>query len=282
MSKREAVVSVIVPTRNSAPTLERCLASIRSQTHSPVELIVVDNQSSDSTPEIARRYCDIVETRGPERSSQRNHGARVAHGRYLLFIDSDMELSQSVVADCLKVIRDTNAPAVIVPEISIGDGFLARCRAFERSFYAGDDSIEGARFFDRLAFERVGGYDEKLIALEDWDLSARVAAAQRLPRTDSVIAHNEGRLRLTTLLAKKRYYASSAIHYVRKHGGPAVRQGNIVFRPAFLRNWNRLLRHPVLTLGVLSIKSLEAGAVAWGIIAGPGKKQDSSGQSIPA
>ena len=55
---KEPLVSVIVPTRNSAQFLERCLASIRNQSYANVEVIAVDNYSSDGTPEIGRKYAD--------------------------------------------------------------------------------------------------------------------------------------------------------------------------------------------------------------------------------
>ena len=75
------LVSVVVPTRNAARTLDACLRSIRSQTYGRVELVVVDNHSLDATPEIARRYVDAFETSGPERSAQRNRGASVSMAR---------------------------------------------------------------------------------------------------------------------------------------------------------------------------------------------------------
>ena len=61
------LVSVVVPTRNSARTIERCLRSIRAQSHPEVELIVVDNDSDDATPELAVGIADLVLHAGPER-----------------------------------------------------------------------------------------------------------------------------------------------------------------------------------------------------------------------
>jgi glycosyltransferase involved in cell wall biosynthesis len=263
-----SLVSVIVPTRNSARTLEACLTSIRAQFYQPVEIVVVDNESTDQTLDIARRHADIVETFGPERSAQRNRGARLAAGRYLLFIDSDMALSPRVVGECMDAVQLTGARAVVIPEISIGEGFLARCRALERSCYWGDDSVEAARFFPRAVFEASGGFDENLTGPEDWDLSMRIAGGSHFPRTASHISHDEGRLQLGAVLAKKRYYASSSLTYWRKHGRSTISQANLVLRPAFLRNWRRFLRHPVLLVGVVAIRTLETMAAFWGVLAG--------------
>ena len=96
---RQEAVSVVVTTRNSGQTLEACLDSIRRQTYTATELVVVDNHSSDRTLEIANRFADKVATIGPERSAQRNHGASIASGAFLLFIDADMVLDPEVVAE---------------------------------------------------------------------------------------------------------------------------------------------------------------------------------------
>ena len=62
------LVSVIVPTKNSERTLAKCLDSIRNQTYKSIEIIVVDNNSIDSTKEIAKRFTKKVYNKGPERS----------------------------------------------------------------------------------------------------------------------------------------------------------------------------------------------------------------------
>ena len=62
-------VSVIVATLNSERTLGDCLRSIKAQTYPDIELLVVDNFSSDRTLEVAMQYADKVEQVGPERSA---------------------------------------------------------------------------------------------------------------------------------------------------------------------------------------------------------------------
>jgi glycosyltransferase involved in cell wall biosynthesis len=262
---RRSHVSVVVPTRNSERFLAACLQSVRNQTYKTIEVIVVDNQSADGTIDIARRFADQVETCGPERSSQRNRGAYLARGSYLLFVDSDMILDPNVIADCVTIAENDSVAGVIVPEISIGHGFWARCRALERSCYVGDDLVEAARFFPRSTFETIGGFDEGLIAGEDWDLTARARDYGRIARTRSHILHDEGELRLRAHLAKKAYYARAFRPYWKKHPALARQQANLIFRPAFARHWRRLAKHPTLTLGFLTLKAFEQGASVWGL-----------------
>src|SRR5205823_6051942 len=150
---------------------------------------------------------------------------------------SDMSLSPEVVSECISVLNSPAAPpAVLIPEISVGKGFWAKCRALERSCYVGDDLVEAPRFFTRTTFESVGGFDEGLVAVEDWDLSIRVAADRPFPRVKAWIVHDEGRLRLSACLAKKRYYAASLLPFWRKHGMKGIRRANSIARPAFARN----------------------------------------------
>ena len=264
-------VSVVVPTRNSAEVIGRCLESIRAQTYPAIELIVVDNGSTDATKDLACRHADRVLDGGPERSAQRNLGARVAAGEYLLMIDSDMELTRRVVEACVeRVTADPGVKAVIIPEESFGVGFWARCKSLERSFYVGVDWIEAARFFSRSAYEEAGGYDTNLLGPEDWDLSQRVSRRHRVERIDQLILHNEGRLTLGKSLQKKYLYAGSAGAYLaagerrstlRHPAGPLARYRLFLSRPG------RLLRHPLVGLGMLLMKTGEYGVGGLGYLA---------------
>jgi glycosyltransferase involved in cell wall biosynthesis len=264
-----ALVTVVVPTRNSAAHIGPCLESIRAQSYEPIELVVVDNHSTDGTEELARELADQVLLIGPERSAQRNEGARAGSGDYLLFIDSDMALERDVVAQCVEAVRaDPARTVVVIPEVSVGTGFWARCKALERSCYVGDETIEAARFFPAELFRELGGFDERLPAgPEDWDLHerARLAGAS-VARTPAFISHDEGALRLGRTVAKKFHYGGSMGEYMRRHPQLARRQLRVV-RPAFVREWRTLAREPVVAVGMLFMKGLEFGAGAAGLAA---------------
>ena len=88
-------ISVIIPVRNSASTLTRCLESVISQTYSDWEALCVYDDSDDNSLAIIKEYCEkdsrfvLVRGRGVNLSCARNDGMKSASGKYILFLDSD-------------------------------------------------------------------------------------------------------------------------------------------------------------------------------------------------
>ncbi len=266
-------VSIIIPTKNSGSTIYACLASIKSQTYPHTECIVVDNGSSDATVAIASSLGIRTETWGNERSAQRNYGARISKGEYLLFIDSDMELEKGVVAECVQAIaKDKNLQALIISEQSFGFGFWASCKAFERASYSSLPWMSAARFLSRHAFERSRGFDETLVGGEDFDLQNRLAhafGAKGIGRISSVIRHNEGSPSLGKLWRKKYYYGKTIHIYQKKAHNRHLfqRQASPLQRIiAISSDPQRIIRHPVVYAGTVFMKITEFIAGALGYI----------------
>lgn len=252
-------VTVVVPTKNAARTLGRCLDSLRQQTY-PCTTVVVDNNSSDDTIHIAHLGADILLFAGPERSAQRNVGARACPADVVGFIDSDMIVEPSVVAEAVAAITQ-GAASVVVPERTIGSGFWVTVRAFERSFYEGSEMIEAARFFSWQVFTQVGGFDESLTGPEDWDLAAASRLLGPSARTLAAIEHDEGTLSYLHACRKKGYYGPGLASYVSKHGPSALHQ--IVSRPWMTQPLKLLSARG---LGMIALKLGEATAVAFSLI----------------
>jgi len=259
------LVSAVVPTFNSEKFFEECLKSVRGQTYPNIEIIVVDNYSRDKTREIAENYGARIFLSDAKRSEARNIGVERAKGKLVLFVDSDMELDFSVVDECVEKIGEGN-DGVIIPEISVGSSFWAKCKALEKTCYIGDDSIEASRFFRRTVFETVGGYDSELEAGEDWDLNQRTRkAGYSVGRIDAFIKHHEGRLSLQETMLKKRHYGKTLQRYRMKHPGEARQQLKLI-RPAMMRNWRKLAKDPIHALGMFFMKACEFLAAGFGLV----------------
>lgn len=256
MMREQPSVSVVIPTKNSETTLQRCLVSIRKQTYPNTEIIIVDSYSRDGTEKIAENCGVRIVESGAKRSEARNLGVNIARGEFVFFIDSDMELDSHVIEECVGKIKE-GYDAIIIPEISVGEGFWAKCRALEKLCYVGDDLIEGTRFFKKSVFKALGGYDPQLEAGEDWDLSNRVRkASYRIARVKRFVMHHEGRLSLRDSVKKKQYYAKTIDRYIQKHPDLAKKQFRLL-RPAFIKNWRKMVADPIHTVGLFGMKICE-------------------------
>lgn len=267
---KNPLVSIIITTKNSARTLEALMKSLYSQTYKPLEIILVDNNSSDKTPEIAKKYTRLVFQKGPERSAQRNFGIAKAKGEFCLVLDSDMVLEKDVVKECVGLLtKNPSLGAIIIPERSFGQGFWSSVKTFERSINEGENYFEAARFFPKTIITKLGGYDEQITGPEDWDLPQRVAKLYPIGRIKTYINHDEGNHTLMGLARKKYYYGLSVHSYLKKQGlSPVSARTIYLLRPAFYRNWKRLLQHPELTLGLVIMLTAETVAGGWGYLKG--------------
>ena len=255
-------VSIVIPTINSAKTLYRCLRSIRLQSYKNIEIIVVDAHSLDRTTQIASNFNAKIYLAAGERTAAKNFGISKSTGEFLLFIDSDMILQTAVISECVSMCSyDYNVAGVIIPERSVGTSFWVKVRDFERSLYSGS-KIESARFFRKSFVVQVGGFDEDIIFYEESTLHQKLEMLGLIvnKRSNSVILHDEEEFDLAEWLRKKKYYSTNAALYASKFPTYAEIQTKIYQRIRIFTsnsNWKKLVRHPVLSVGLFLLKSLE-------------------------
>jgi glycosyltransferase involved in cell wall biosynthesis len=264
----DELVSVVVPTRDVGGTIERCLNSIRAQTHPAIELIVVDNFSQDGTWETARRLADVAVQAGPERATQRNLGIERARGEWVLWIDADMELPPEAAERALAAAHAASAVGVFIPEATIGNGFWTSCRALERRCYHGEPRIEAPRLLRTGYLRDLGGFNEQLAGTEDAELRTRMLAdGASLAWADTLIVHHEGRLTLAGVARKRFYYGKGILTY--RHAHPGAVSGQLgATVGAFWRHRRLLAADPPHAAGVLLLRAWEAAAYVAGAAAG--------------
>jgi len=256
------LVSVIITTKNESTVIKRLLSSVKKQSYKKFEIILIDNNSSDLTKKIALQFTDKVYDFGPERSAQRNFGAKKAKGDFLFFLDADMELSENIISECVNSINSGKKFAgVIIPEKSVAKTFWEKVKAYERSFYneKGDEITDAARFLHKSVFKKAGGYDETITGPEDWDLPETIKKlGYTFGRISAVIYHHE-RINSPFDLAKKKFfYALSAHRYLKKHHISTLSPKTIYFlRPIFYKNFDRIISHPLLSLGMVVMLFLQ-------------------------
>ena len=247
-------LSVVITTRNEEANIANCIRAFDA-VRDDVEIIVVDNASTDATKRIAAELGAKVIDKGPERSAQRNLGWRTATADWVVVLDADMILPRETIGEILVCCRQQSSAveAYWIPEVRTGRGIRVKARNFERSFYDGT-SIDALRLFHKSVLEKTGGYDENLIAgPEDWELDIRVlATGAKCAVLKNHLIHNEKQLTLKRMLEKKAYYSKSMAAYQAKwKGHPALKKQfglSYRFLGVFIENgkWKKLIRHPIL------------------------------------
>src|SRR5680860_940131 len=173
------LVSVVITTKNEEKNIENCIKSILEQSYQNIEIIVVDNYSSDKTKEIALKYTDKVFDLSKEidlteiknyRGAQLNFGVSKASGEIIFFPDADMTFDKDLLAEAVNKLEP--ADALYIPEIICGKGLFGKIRNFERSFY-NETCIDGVRIVKKNVFNEAGGFDVKNIVFgpDDWDFT---------------------------------------------------------------------------------------------------------------
>jgi len=262
------MVSVVVPVKDGIRTIEACLRSIRAQTWSPLELIVIDNFSSDGTWEVAQRFAHHAEQAGPERSAQRNLGIERARGPWVLWIDADMELPPTIVERAMTVALDEGADGVFIPEHTVGDGYWTACRALERSCCVEEVLMQSPRLVRRDYLRRTGGFLEVLSGTEDAELRARMIDDRcRLAWIPDEIVHDEGAMSLRFILEKRYYYGRGLGRYREERPGALSAQAGSAVG-AYRRHWRRLAAKPGVAAGVVLMRAGEFAAYGIGAALG--------------
>jgi glycosyltransferase involved in cell wall biosynthesis len=261
-------VSVVIIALNEEENIARCIESIQRQTFPAdrMELILADcspvppGKKYSPTAEIALGYIEKVYTTPKGFSVQKNYGARHGIGKYILNLDGDMTVSETLVQECFDICEKEDYAALYIPEVVVGEGMWIKARNFERSFYD-HTCINGVRFIRRSVFDEIGGFDESVIIAEDWDFDRRINAAGRTMMVKSPLFHNEGRLQLESFMKGKAYYSRNLKPYIEKWGAddPMVRkQLGVVYRffGVYTEHgkWKKLVCHPILATQMYLIK----------------------------
>mgnify|MGYP001582442359 CR=1 FL=1 len=267
------LVSIIIPTKNSAEFFENCLRSINEQTYKDIEIIVIDSHSIDKTIYLAKKYKCKIYTYTPklkrgsfDASIKRNYGVKKSKGKYIYWVDADMELSKKLIEETVDKCK-LGADAIILPEDSFGTGMWARAKNLERRCYWGDNTVESPRFFKRVVWDNIGGFDESLGAGgDDFDLHRKcLEKGYKVERTKNIVMHNEGNLSLRKLIKKHFMYGRDVLKYFQKRPKASLISYSPI-RLAYIRNYKLFLSRPIDACSFIIMRTTENLAGIIGIL----------------
>lgn len=170
------LVSVIVPAYNMEQYIAETLDSILRSTYENIEVIVIDDGSTDATISIVEEFIKrenrirLFKQKNSGPSRARNNGIQNSHGQYILPVDSDDLISPSFIADAVEAIKSDNDIKVVSCRCEFfgmrkGEWILPD---FNLNKLAIDNRICATSMYRRSDWERIGGYNETIIAREDW------------------------------------------------------------------------------------------------------------------
>lgn len=144
-------ISVIVPVYNAREYISRCINSLLTQTYTNLEILIVNDGSTDNTADIIKEYLSkvtLIEQSNQGVSSARNHALKYARGDYILFLDSDDYLDPDCIEKLIYHAEKTNADIIkfrfcyeyndgrrILEEPEFENGFYIKSPDFKEYIY---------------------------------------------------------------------------------------------------------------------------------------------------
>jgi len=196
-------VSVIIPTYNRAQMLERALQSVLSQTYDNVEIIVIDDGSTDNTSEILDKYDSSIKHysilhKGV--SAARNMGIKKAKGPWIAFLDSDDYWLEGKLERQLKYMVEKDYLVAQTGEKwkRSGNWVMKGERHEKPEGWIFEQCLPlcvvtpSAVVVDKTVFNEVGTFDESLPACEDYDMWLRMALKYRVGLLDDKLVVKVG------------------------------------------------------------------------------------------
>src|SRR5215471_9220074 len=119
------LVSVVIPTYNRADYIGETIESVLQQTYSNIEIIVIDDGSTDNTAQVVERFesrVRYVRQENAERGASRNHGLRLAQGEFISFLDSDDLWMPSKAAAAVSLLQENPAIGLVCTDAVQIDG----------------------------------------------------------------------------------------------------------------------------------------------------------------
>lgn len=184
MKNRLSKVSVIIPTYNEERSIKDCLASLSTQTYDDLEIIIVDDGSTDKSVEFLKESGHIFlkqDHLGP--GAARNLGAKKASGEILVFVDADMTFDKDFIRSLIDPIASEKTKGTFSKEeyVSNWENVWARSWSINEGWepkrrhpknYPNKQKV--FRAILKSEFDRVGGFDTSRGYNDDWSLSEKL------------------------------------------------------------------------------------------------------------
>lgn len=234
-------LSIIIPVKNEAANLEKCLRSIRDARSVDLsyEILVIDNGSTDNTVDVANKYqATVFVVPDITVAGLRNYGAEHASGEILAFLDADCTVEPNWFDSIVPYVTDSTVNCFgSPPGIPSRSTWVQRCWYQIRKKGLPTDPpvkvewLESMNLFVRRdVFNAVNGFDIRLITCEDYDFGVRLKEYGDIICDPGIQAVHHGEAQtVKRFYEKERWRGVSNISGLRHHGLTASELPSLVF-----------------------------------------------------
>lgn len=174
----DGLVSIVVPCYNSASLVSETLDSVLRQTYKDLEVILVNDGSSDNLEEVLKPYLDrytnfqYISQENKGAATARNTGAKQTKGEYLLFLDSDDLIDPTYIQRCVEVLSSSPDVKLVYCKALLFDAEQGEWNFPSYSFKTLliGNMIHISALMRKSDFDKYGPFDQNLGFYEDWDL----------------------------------------------------------------------------------------------------------------
>lgn len=202
MTAPAPLVSVVVPAFNAERTISATLASVLAQTVQELEVVVVDDGSSDRTAQVARRTPDarvkVISQPKAGAAAARNTGLAASIAHYVAFLDADdlwlrFKLERQLAFLSTRPEVKALQSGVFYVDDNLNVLSVRRCspwgdRLLDTLMFKNLPAFPSTVVFVREALESIGGFDPSLVILEDWSLAVEAARTCALESIEEPLA----------------------------------------------------------------------------------------------
>ncbi|QPJ84751.1 glycosyltransferase family 2 protein [Sarcina sp. JB2] len=194
------LVSIIIPTYNREKLIQRSIDSVLNQTYKNIEIIIVDDNSTDNTYKVIKSYMEkysfikyIKHSVNKGACVARNTGIKVAKGYYIAFLDSDDEWTENKLEKSTLIFEKEKSIGIVYSNMYLIDCKTGKSKIHKSKKYRDNyygllcENIIGSTsliIVKKEIFDDVGMFKEGLVSCQDWDFYINVAQKHKIAKID--------------------------------------------------------------------------------------------------
>jgi len=171
------LVSVIIPVYNMEEYLAEAVDSVLASTYPNIEVLIIDDGSTDHSSEIAQTYVrkdprvHFYSQSNKGVSAARNLGLQKAKGKFVLPVDADNKISSDFIEKAVNILQNQSQVKIVTCEIMLfGEkNGIKKYRKYKKTLLARKNIIDACALYRSADALKIGGYNEEIIGREDWE-----------------------------------------------------------------------------------------------------------------